>query len=156
MIGMWFRPQPFRPSHVRSGYGRCRRRVHFRLASLPILFLVMVGCDASVATVTAEPTPGELVVTVLATDVALKEGPDNRSSSVNATFTINGKVVDTMIYVSGELPVVDANVIGVDGVTRWTQVRYRGHLGPLDGGTDVDVTGYVRNDLVSAPHRPGA
>ena len=153
---MWFRPQPFRPSHVGSGYGCWRRRVHFRLASLPILFLVMVGCEASAAKVPAEPTPGELVVTVLATDVALKEGPDNRSSSMNATFTINGKVVSTMIYVSGELPVLEANVTGVDGVTRWTHVRYRGHLGPLDGGTDVDVTGYVRNDLVSAPHRPGA
>jgi hypothetical protein len=116
----------------------------------------MVGCEASVAKVTAEPAPGDLVVTVLATDVALKQEPDNRSSSVNATFTMNGKPVSTMIYVSGELPVVDANVIGVDGVTRWTHVRYRGHLGPLDGGTDVDVTGYVRNDLVSAPHKPGA
>ena len=99
--------------------------------------------------------PGELVVTVLATDVTLKEGPDNRSSNVTTTFTINGKVVSTWIYVSGELPVLDANVIGVDGVTRWTYVRYRGHLGPLDGGTDLDVTGYVRNDLVSAPHRHG-
>ena len=152
---MRFDPQPFRPSRVRSGYGCCRRRVHFGLASLPILFLVMVGC-ASVAKVRAEPTPGELVVTVLATDVALKEGPDNQSSSVNATFTVNGKGVSTVIYVSGELPVLDANVVGVDGVTRWTHVRYRGHLGPLDGGTDLDVTGYVRNDLVSAPHRPGA
>ena len=99
--------------------------------------------------------PGELVVTVLATDVTLKEGPDNRSSNLTTTFTINGKVVSTWIYVSGELPVLDANVIGVDGVTRWTYVRYRGHLGPLDGGTDLDVTGYVRNDLVSAPHRHG-
>jgi hypothetical protein len=116
----------------------------------------MVGCEASVAKAPAEPAPGELVVTVLATDVALKERPDNQSTSVNATFTINGKVVSTMIYVSGELPVLDVNVIGVDGITRWTHVRYRGHLGPIDGGTDVDVTGYVRNDLVSAPHRPGS
>jgi hypothetical protein len=123
---------------------------------LPILFLVIVGCGDSVAKGPIETTAGELVVTVLATDVTLKEGPDNQSSSVNATFTINGKVVTTMIYVSGELPVLDANVIGVDGVTQWTRVRYRGHLGPLDGGTDVDVTGYARNDLVSAPHRPGA
>jgi hypothetical protein len=153
---MWFRPQPFRHSGVRGRYGCCDRRVHFGLAALPILFLVVVGCRASVAQVPVETTVGELVVTVLATDVTLKEGPDNQSSSVNATFTINGKDVSTMIYVSGELPVLDANVIGVDGVTRWTHVRYRGHLGPLDGGTDVDVTGYVRNDLVSAPHRPGA
>ena len=152
---MWFRPQPFHPSHVRRVHECRRRRIHFALASLVILFLVMGGC-ASAAQVPAEPTPGELVVTVLATDVTLKEGPDNRSSSVNATFTINGKVVSTMIYVSGELPVLDANVIGVDGVTRWTRVRYRGHLGPLDGGTDLDVTGYVRNDLVREPHRPGA
>jgi hypothetical protein len=154
---MWFSPQPFRPSDVRGGYGCChRRRVHFGLASVPILFLVMVGCGASVAKGPVETTVGDLVVTVLATDVTLKEEPDNQSSSVNATFTINGKVVSTMIYVSGELPVLDANVIGVDGVTRWTHVRYRGHLGPLDGGTELDVTGYVRNDLVSAPHRPGA
>jgi hypothetical protein len=152
---MWFRPQPFHPSHVRSVHGCCRRRVHFGLAPLAILFLVMGGC-ASAAKVVAEPTPGELVVTVLATDVTLKEAPDNRSSSVNATFTVNGKGVSTVIYVNGELPVLDANVVGVDGVTRWTHVRYRGHLGPLDGGTDLDVTGYVRNDLVSAPHRPGA
>lgn len=152
---MWFRPQPFRPSGA-GGCGRCYRRIHFGLASLPILFFVMVGCGPAESKVPVETTAGELVVTVLATDVALKEAPDNRSSSVNATFTINGKIVSTTIYVSGALPVLDASVIGVDGVTRWTHVRYRGHLGPLDGGTDVDVTGYVRNDLVSAPHRPGA
>jgi hypothetical protein len=153
---MWFRPHRFRPTDVGGGYGWCLgRRVHFGLASVPILFLAMVGCGASVAEVPVATAAGELVVSVLATDVALKEGPDDRSSTVNATFTINGKVVNTMIYVSGELPVLDANVIGVDGVTRWTHVRYRGRLGPLDGGTDVDVTGYVRNDLVSAPHRPG-
>jgi hypothetical protein len=154
---MWFRLRDFVPLTSGAGYGCChRRRVHFGLALLPILFLVLVGCRASAAKVPVNTTVGELVVTVLATDATLKEGPDNQSPSVNATFTINGKVVSTMIYVSGELPVLDANVIGVDGVTRWTHLRYRGHLGPLDGGTDVDVTGYVRNDLVSAPHRPGA
>jgi hypothetical protein len=117
---------------------------------------MMAGCGPAESKVPVDTTAGELAVTVLATDVALKEGPDDRSSIVNATFTINGKAVSTVIYVSGDLPVLNANVIGVDGVTRWTHVRYRGHLGPPDGGTDVDVTGYVRNDLVSAPHRHGA
>lgn len=145
-------------------------------ASLALLLLVMIGCGAARTNATATIPPptatvvtpaatlsstatsaaSGLVVTVLATDVALKEAPDDRASSVSASFTINGNVINTMVYVSGELPVLETNVIGVNGGTRWTRVHYRDHLGPLPGGVDVDTTGYVRNDLVSAPHAPGA
>ena len=144
------------------------------LASLSILLFVLIGCGASrsnatatVVTPTVTPMPttipmptataaaSGLVITVLATDVALKEAPDDRASSVSASFTINGNVITTMVYVSGELPVLETNVIGANGV-RWTRVRYHGHLGPLAGGVDVDTTGYLRNDLISAPHAPVA
>jgi hypothetical protein len=87
--------------------------------------------------------------------MTLKLAPDDHASSVSATFTIGGNTINTMVYVSGELPVLETNVIGANGV-RWTRVHYREHIGPLNGGVDVDSDGYVRNDLVSAPHAPGA
>jgi hypothetical protein len=148
------------------------------LALLIILLFALTGCAASrpqathgagtpsptpIATDTTEPTlqpsptaTGGLVVTVLATDVPLKTAPDDRAGSVSATFTVNGNQVTTIVYVSGELAVLNANVTGADGVTRWTQVRYRGQIGPLGGQVDLDVTGYVRSDLVSALHAPVA
>jgi hypothetical protein len=66
VIGMWFRLRDFVPLTSGAGYGCChRRRVHFGLALLPILFLVLVGCRASAAKVPVNTTVGELVVTVL-------------------------------------------------------------------------------------------
>ncbi len=64
--------------------------------------------------------------------------------------------IQTSVYVSGEVPVLEANIRGADGTTRWTRVTYSGHAGPLDTGTSFTVTGYLRNDLISAPHAPGA
>jgi hypothetical protein len=111
---------------------------------------------AVTATAQASPIPvGPLVVTVLATDLTLMTAPDDRSSSASARFTDNGRTIGTILYVSGDLPVLETDVVGVDGRTRWTRVRYQRHVGPQDGGTDVDTTGYLRNDLISAPHAPG-
>ena len=97
-----------------------------------------------------------LVVTVLATDVALWQAPDTRSGNVTVSFSLNGATIETSVYVSGEVPVLEAEVVGADGTTRWTRVQYSGYAGPLVGGTSFTVTGYLRNDLVSAPHTPGA
>jgi len=95
-------------------------------------------------------------VTVLATDVGLWQGPDTFSGNVAVTFTVNGNTIQTVVYVTGEVPVLEANVIGTDGKTQWTRVQYSGHAGPLETGTSFTVTGYLRNDLISAPHAPGA
>ncbi len=100
------------------------------------------------------PTSG-LVVTVLATDVALWQAPDTLSGNVTVAFTFNGNRIQTSVYVSGEVPVLETNVVGVDGATRWTHVLYSGHVGPLENGTSFTVTGYLRNDLISAPHASG-
>lgn len=159
---------------------RQRSRRYLWAASLCALLLTTIACtmptvtptartDAPISSPTNGPLPdgptvppaptapaGGLVVTVFATDVALWNRPDNLSGNVAVSFTINGNPVQTAIYVSGELPVLDANILGTDGKTRWTHVRYSGHAGPQDTGTSFDVTGYVRNDLVSAPHAPGA
>jgi hypothetical protein len=149
-----------------------RLRLLQRLA-LCLLLGILAGCASSplatprlstappTAAVTLTPQASSaptnpLVVTVLATDVTLKEAPDDRSPSVGATFTVNGRAISTTLSVSGDLPVLETDVVGVDGRTRWTRVRYQGWVGPQDGGTDVDTTGYLRNDLISAPHAPGA
>lgn len=163
-------------------YGSLRRRSGRSVwaASLCVLLLTTIACTMPTITPTARadaPTPpttngpllnspttppsltapsGGLVVTVLATDVALWNRPDNLSGNVTVSFTINGNPVQTAVYVTGDLPILEANIPGQDGTTRWTRVRYSGHAGPQDTGTSFDVTGYVRNDLVSAPHPPGA
>jgi hypothetical protein len=147
------------------------------LLSLMVVLGILLGCTSSppataqvstspptaIPTVLVTPIPqaslptaGALVVTVLATDVTLKESPDDRSPSVGATFTVNGNTIRTIVAVNGDLPVLETDVVGVDGRTRWTRVRYQGRAGPRDGGTDIDTTGYLRNDLISAPHAPGA
>lgn len=153
-----------------------RRRPLAWIAPLCILACTLIACTTTAPTGTSRAdaptatalsgtpstaplasTPANgLVVTVLATDVGLWQGPDTHSGNVSVAFTVNGNTIQTVVYVSGEVPVLGANVIGVDGKTRWTRVQYSGHTGPLVGGTSFTVTGYLRNDLVSAPHAPGA
>jgi hypothetical protein len=113
--------------------------------------------SASPAIIPTPATPANgLVVTVLATDVGLWQGPDTQSGNVHVSFAINGNTIQTIVYVSGEVPVLEANILGTDGKTRWTPLQYSGYAGPLDGGTSFTVTGYLRNDFISAPHAPGA
>ncbi len=126
------------------------RRLLTWLVPLCLLPCTAIGCTAPLA-----PTvPESRVVTVRATDVTLKEAPGNSAPSVGASFTYNGNVITTVVHVSGDLPVIETDVTGTDGATRWTRVRYRGHIGPTEGGVTLNTTGYVRNDLVSAPHLP--
>jgi hypothetical protein len=126
-----------------------------RSATTPVTsFAPPIPATTIVSTVPA-PTGG-LVVTVLATDVALWQTPDMRSSHVSVSFTINGNPAQTSVYVSGDLPVLETNIAGADGTSRWTRVAYSGRVGPTEGGTAFTVTGYLRNDLISAPHAPGA
>ena len=49
---------------------------------------------------------------------------------MTVSFTINGNPIQTIVYVTGEVPVLETDVRGVDGKTRWTRVRYSGHAGP--------------------------
>lgn len=105
---------------------------------------------------TASVPMSGLVVTILATDVALWQAPDTRSGHVAVSFTINGNPIQTSVFVSGEVPVLETNIVGADGSSRWTRVMYSGYAGPLVGGTSFSVMGYLRNDLISTPHAPGA
>jgi hypothetical protein len=118
-------------------------------------------CFAATPTLPGPPTAtgtprstGGTFVTVLATDVALWERPDTLASKVSVSFTINGKPTQTIVYVSGDVPVLEADVIGADGKTRWTRVSVSGHAGPQESSVAFTVTGYLRNDLISAPHPP--
>lgn len=129
-------------------------------SSAPLSSALPATAPASPASPAIIPTASipasGLVVTVLATDVPLWRGPDTLSGNISVSFTLNGNPVQTVVYVSGEVPVLEANVPGVDGKTRWTRVRYSGHVGPLENGISFTVTGYLRNDLISAPHAPAA
>ncbi|MGI8857263.1 MAG: hypothetical protein ACR2JW_16080 [Thermomicrobiales bacterium] len=166
--------------------GAAKSRFLYWLAPLCVLACAAVSCATTVATPTAHagvptiiaspdissppalsgstttiiptvsvPVSG-LVVTVLATDVALWRAPDTLSGNVTVSFMFNGNPIETSVYVSGELPVLETNIVGVDGTTRWTRVLYSGHVGPLESGTSFVVMGYLRNDLISAPHAPMA
>ncbi|MCA1667369.1 MAG: SH3 domain-containing protein [Thermomicrobia bacterium] len=53
----------------------------------------------------------------------------------------NGQVVTTLDY-GAEAPVLEANVPGADGTSKWFRVSYAGK------------TGYIRSDLVTGPQAP--
>ncbi len=132
---------------------------HQQLRAHPLPLIVafcLLACIAIAHVTLGVPIrASDSVVTVLATDVGLWTQPDTLASMVSVNFTINGNPVQSIVYVSGEVPVLEADVPGMDGTTRWTRVSYSGYIGPDNGGVSFAVTGYLRNDLISVPHPPG-
>ncbi|MHB8646971.1 MAG: SH3 domain-containing protein [Thermomicrobiales bacterium] len=92
---------------------------------------VSVG-SAPVGTAPAAPSSAATqVVKVTATDGAfLRDKPDT-----------SGQVVATLDY-GTEAPVLESNVPGADGTSKWFRVSFAGK------------TGFIRNDVVSGPQAP--
>lgn len=113
------------------------------LRSIPVIATVTRGATATQGAI---PTPRAATTTPAAPPpapaapvVTVKESPVNVRQSADP----NAPVIGTLD------PATDATVLGPDttgpdGATRWVHVRAG------------ETTGYVRSDLVSAPHAAGA
>ncbi len=87
--------------------------------------------SAPAGTSPAASSTARQVVKVTASDGAnLRDKPD-----------ANGQVVATLDY-GAEAPILEANVPGADGASKWFHVSFEGK------------TGFVRSDLVSGPQAP--
>ncbi|MDQ2785797.1 MAG: SH3 domain-containing protein [Chloroflexota bacterium] len=93
---------------------------------------VPVGTTPAVAPSAAAPPSATTQVVKVTADsgVNLRDKPDT-----------NGQVVATADY-GAELPVLEANVPGADGTSKWFRVSYQGK------------TGFIRSDLVTGPQAP--
>ncbi len=108
-------PQGTRPPNVTTG-------------SAP----VPIGTTSAVAPSSAAPssTATQVVKVTADSGVNLRDKPDT-----------NGQVVATADY-GTELPVLEANVPGADGTSKWFRVSFAGK------------TGFIRSDLVTGPQAP--
>lgn len=108
-------PQGTRPPNVTTG-------------SAP----VPVGTSPAVVPSPAAPPSATTQVVKVTADsgVNLRDKPDT-----------NGQVIATADY-GAELPVLEANVPGADGTSKWFRVSFEGK------------TGFIRSDLVTGPQAP--